>query len=250
MRKDVLHLDKKTKNLLIGIVGAMFVLAIILIICVTLNSSEESNDSTEVISSESAGENRVENFYEEPSENSEKTSTNEQVEGTQMDYSEDIAKESEGVQSVLSLGGKDYTIPCQFSSFGNNFEYLETVPETLPAGGYQELHVVKDGVGTGVSLMVVNTTDKEISFGEAYVNFLSMSDGCDTVSASCIGLSYGSVMADIKQAIESGAYDYESATYDYEQTFLVFISDSVTASVTYDKDEAIVTKIVLEYGIN
>lgn len=247
-------MDKSTRNLLIGIIGTMLVFAIILIVCITFYEPEQLNSSTEALSTEQIGENRVQDFYEDASESSteisQETNTGDVPENAQMNYAEDIAAESSSIPSVLSLNGKDYTIPCKFSSFGNDFEYLEPIPETLPMGGYQELHIVKDSVDTGVSIMVVNTTEKEISFNDAYVNFISIGEGCDSISASCVGLSYGSIMADIKQAIESGEYAYESATYDYEQMFLISISDSVSVSVVYDRDEEIVTSIFLEYAIN
>lgn len=243
-------LDKKTIRTLGVIIGLMCIVAVILIVCMTIDGRNKNIDNTEVTTSESKSDESLDVASTESSETaSEDANKSESTNGAQMDYAKDIVEKANNAESLVSMNGKDYTIPCQFSSMRNDFEYREILPDTLPAGGYLELHVLVDKIDSGVMIILLNTTDSEISIDDSYVGYFSIEKDSEVMEASCLNLTYGSEMADIKTMIEFGNYEYETSTYDYKQTFRVSISDNIGALIVYDMDEQIVTRVSLQYII-
>lgn len=251
-------MHEQKKHLLIGIMIAIGIVGGILILALTIyNQTEQTQNSLTAASEETIPPTdkteipASETENDTPTEPTSETVPQEEDSATgnaQMDYHEDIQLQSENAKSLLAIDGQEYTIPCPFSQIQKNFTFQETIPETLPGGGFMEIHTVKDGNDTGISFMLANTTDTDIATEDAYISSVILTSGSG-MTASCLGIHPGSPMGDIKTGIEDSGYSYEVSAYDYEQYFRVAVTDTVSIFITYDTQESFVTKIILEYVI-
>lgn len=238
-------MDKQSKSLLTGLIITIGVIGVFLILLLTISGTidERKEISSEAVAKKTETELPTENLEEL----TELSTEDRAVDNAQMDYNKSIRETSENADKLLVIDGKEYSIPCQFKDIKNDFDFVEELPETYSSGAFQEIHTKKQDSDTGISFMLINISHSDVPTDEAYLSNIVLTKGVS--DATCLGLSIGSSMADIKECIEGSGYEYSVSEYDYEQYFMVEVSDMIHLMITYDRDEQCVTKILLEYVI-
>lgn len=240
-------MNKKNRTLLIAIVAAMAVIGILLIALVSVQS--EMEDVKDAQATTEADETEIDADVEDASqESSEENNFNE--DGS-VDYNADIQEKTQDASKLLVIGDKTFGVPCKFGELKNEFSYMEPVPESVEGGGFSELHALSGDTDTGLSLMLLNTSDHAVSTDDLYVGSIILTEKKSPTEISIGGLKIGSQLGDIEEFLKTGGYKYFVDEIDCEKTFRVAITEdeSVSLMIIYDNEKAYVYKMILEYVI-
>lgn len=238
----------KNKKMLTAIVILMAIIGVLLIVLVNLQSKlDEAKEE-----SESTTEKEVVVLNDNVEEDTEKSSEeNNSIDNDYFDYNADIQKKVNDIDKLLTIDGTSYGIPCKFSEIKDKFTYAEEVPDTLDANGYVELHALKDGVDTGLTLMVINPSDKGASINDLYIQTIQLTEKPSPANISIGNLKIGAQLGDIEEFIKNGGYEYDVTESDIEKLFRIQIEgESVSLILVYDDGDEYVYKMILEYVIS
>lgn len=240
---------KKNRSLIIVIVSLMALIGVILIVLISIQSRVENE--TEMVESTTEKEEVVLDDNVESEEPQKSSTEKDSISTDNFDYNADIKETVQSTDKLLAIDGKAYSIPCLFKDIKDEFNYAEEVPKTLDGNGYLELHALSGDIDTGLSLMIINPSEKSVSISDMYVQTIRLTEKTSPVDIAIGNLKIGARMEDIENFIKAGGYEYDVTESDCEKIFRIFIEEeTVSLMLVYDMGEEYVYQMILEYVIS